>query len=62
MTPGSRSMHGFATIDINASPEAVSSLISDVTQIGRFSPETFEAQVGLTALSVLQWVRSSAGT
>ena len=44
MTPGSRSMHGFATIDINASPEAVSSLISDVTQIGRFSPETFEAQ------------------
>lgn len=37
-------MHGFATIDMNASPEAVWSLISDVTQIGRFSPETFEAQ------------------
>jgi hypothetical protein len=29
---------------MNASPEAVWSLISDVTQIGRFSPETFEAQ------------------
>ena len=37
-------MRGFATIDVNASPEAVWSLISDVTQIGRFSPETFEAQ------------------
>ncbi|BCO46877.1 SRPBCC family protein [Mycobacterium intracellulare] len=37
-------MHGFATIDMNASPQAVWSLISDVTQIGRFSPETFEAQ------------------
>jgi hypothetical protein len=37
-------MRGFATVDMNASPEAVWLLISDVTQIGRFSPETFEAQ------------------
>lgn len=37
-------MYGSATIDMNASPHAVWSLISDVTQIGRFSPETFEAR------------------
>jgi uncharacterized protein YndB with AHSA1/START domain len=29
---------------MNAAPERVWDLISDVTQIGRFSPETFEAE------------------
>ncbi|WP_201377578.1 SRPBCC family protein, partial [Mycobacterium intracellulare] len=37
-------MRGSAELHINASPQTVWQLISDVTQIGRFSPETFEAQ------------------
>ncbi|OBK15274.1 SRPBCC family protein [Mycobacterium sp. 1245852.3] len=37
-------MGGSATIRINASPAAVWNLVSDVTQIGRFSPETTAAQ------------------
>jgi hypothetical protein len=37
-------MSGSVTIGVHSSPDAVWSLISDVTQIGRFSPETFEAR------------------
>jgi hypothetical protein len=32
------------TVHMAASPQAVWQLISDVTQVGRFSPETFEAE------------------
>jgi uncharacterized protein YndB with AHSA1/START domain len=32
------------TVHVDAPPEAVWALVSDVTAIGRFSPETFEAQ------------------
>jgi uncharacterized protein YndB with AHSA1/START domain len=37
-------VRGSATIHINAPVGRVWPLISDVTQIGRFSPETFEAE------------------
>jgi hypothetical protein len=37
-------MHGSATLHIDASPEHVWDLVSDVTNTGRFSPETFEAE------------------
>lgn len=37
-------MHGSVTLRIEAPPERVWQLVSDVTQIGRFSPETFEAE------------------
>jgi uncharacterized protein YndB with AHSA1/START domain len=33
-----------ATVHIDAPPERVWHLVSDVTQIGRFSPETFEGE------------------
>ncbi len=32
------------TVHINASPDEVWALVSDVTKIGRYSPETFEAE------------------
>jgi hypothetical protein len=37
-------MRGSVTVHINAPADRVWLLISDVTQIGRFSPETFEAE------------------
>lgn len=37
-------MRGFVTVHMDAPADRVWSLISDVTQIGRFSPETFEAE------------------
>lgn len=37
-------MHDSVTVHIDAAPEAVWDLVSDVTQIGRYSPETFEAE------------------
>jgi Polyketide cyclase / dehydrase and lipid transport len=37
-------MQSSVTIHMAASPEQVWSLVSDVTNIGRFSPETFEAE------------------
>ena len=37
-------MHGSVTVRMAASPERAWSLVSDVTNIGRFSPETFEAE------------------
>src|SRR5512138_3118316 len=37
-------MQGSVTVHMAASPEAVWALVSDVTRIGEFSPETFEAE------------------
>jgi hypothetical protein len=37
-------MHDSVTVHMAASPEKVWALVSDVTRIGEFSPETFEAQ------------------
>ena len=36
-------MRGSVTVQMAASPEVVWDLVSDVTRIGEFSPETFEA-------------------
>ena len=36
-------MRGSVTVQMAASPEVVWNLVSDVTRIGEFSPETFEA-------------------
>ena len=37
-------MEDSVTVHMDATPEAVWALVSDVTQIGRYSPETFEAE------------------
>jgi Polyketide cyclase / dehydrase and lipid transport len=37
-------MHEEATIHMAAAPEAIWELVSDVTRIGSYSPETFEAE------------------
>jgi uncharacterized protein YndB with AHSA1/START domain len=37
-------MRGSVTVHMAAPPEPIWELVSDVTQIGRFSPETFEAE------------------
>ena len=37
-------MKGSVTVQMAASPEVVWDLVSDVTRIGEFSPETFEAR------------------
>jgi uncharacterized protein YndB with AHSA1/START domain len=37
-------MHDSVTIHIDAPPQRVWELVSDVTKIGRYSPETFEAE------------------
>lgn len=37
-------MQGSVSVHIAASPDRVWSLVSDITNTGRFSPETFEAQ------------------
>lgn len=44
-------MKGEVTVRMAASPEKVWALVSDVTRIGEFSPETFEAR----------WSRGSTG-
>ena len=44
-------MTGEVTVHIEASPAQVWDLVSDVTRIGEFSPETFEAR----------WTRGSTG-
>jgi uncharacterized protein YndB with AHSA1/START domain len=44
-------MKGEVTIRMDAPPETVWALVSDVTRIGEFSPETFEAR----------WTRGSTG-
>jgi uncharacterized protein YndB with AHSA1/START domain len=37
-------VHDSVTVHMDAPPEKVWELVSDVTQIGRYSPETFEAE------------------
>jgi len=37
-------MHDSVTVRMSVPPEKVWALVSDVTRIGRYSPETFEAQ------------------
>ncbi len=37
-------MHDSVTVHIAAPPEKIWELVSDVTKIGRYSPETFEAE------------------
>ena len=37
-------MHDSVTVHIDATPDQVWGLVSDVTKIGRYSPETFEAE------------------
>ncbi len=37
-------MHESVTVHIEATPERIWDLVSDVTKIGRYSPETFEAE------------------
>jgi uncharacterized protein YndB with AHSA1/START domain len=37
-------MHDSVTVHVAATPERVWALVSDVTRIGRYSPETFEAE------------------
>ena len=37
-------MHDSVTVHMAAKPEAIWDLVSDVTKIGRYSPETFEAK------------------
>ena len=37
-------MHDAVTVWIDATPEQVWALVSDVTKVGRYSPETFEAE------------------
>ncbi len=37
-------MHDAVTVHMKASPESVWELVSDVTKIGSYSPETFEAE------------------
>jgi uncharacterized protein YndB with AHSA1/START domain len=44
-------MRGSVTVQMAASPEVVWDLVSDVTRIGEFSPETFEAR----------WTRGATG-
>ena len=37
-------MRDSVTVHMNAAPERIYDLVSDVTKIGRYSPETFEAE------------------
>ena len=37
-------MHDSVTVHMKATPEAVWEMVSDITNTGRFSPETFEAE------------------
>ena len=37
-------MHESVTVHMEAEPQAIWDLVSDVTKIGRYSPETFEAE------------------
>ena len=46
-----RSMRGSVTVQMAATPAAVWDLVSDVSRIGEFSPETFEAR----------WTRGATG-
>lgn len=37
-------MHGSVTVHIDAKPDDIWALVADITNTGRFSPETFEAE------------------
>ena len=37
-------MHDSVTVHMNATPEAIWAVVSDITRTGEFSPETFEAE------------------
>src|SRR3954453_6934184 len=37
-------MHDSVTVHMDATPDEIWALVSDVTKIGRYSPETFEAE------------------
>jgi uncharacterized protein YndB with AHSA1/START domain len=52
-------MRGSVTVHMAAPPEQIWPLVSDVTQIGRFSPETFDAEWidGTDAPAVGAWFR-----
>lgn len=39
-------MHGSVSVHMSAPPDVVWDVVSDVTRIGEFSPETFEAEWG----------------
>ena len=54
-------MHGSVTLRIDAPPEEVWALVSDVTNTGRFSPETIEAE-WLEGATEPGLVRGSGGT
>ena len=54
-------MHESVTVHMEAPAEQIWDLVSDVTKIGRYSPETFEAE-WLEALLVPSSVPSSAAT
>jgi uncharacterized protein YndB with AHSA1/START domain len=49
--PFLRPLRGEVSLHVDAPPEKVWALVSDVTRIGEFSPETFEAR----------WTRGSTG-
>jgi uncharacterized protein YndB with AHSA1/START domain len=49
--PFFKPLRGEVSLHMDASPEKVWALVSDVTRIGEFSPETFEAE----------WTRGSTG-
>lgn len=51
INPFKRQMGGEVSLQMDASPAEVWDLVSDVTRIGEFSPETFEAK----------WIRGSTG-
>jgi uncharacterized protein YndB with AHSA1/START domain len=44
VTPSRCAMRDSVTVHMAAPPERIWALVSDVTSVGRFSPETFEAQ------------------
>ncbi len=50
-TDGRQAMHGEVTVHMTAPPERVWGLVSDVTRIGSYSPETYEAK----------WIEGAAG-
>ena len=56
-----RPLYGEVSVHMVAPPEEVWALVSDVTRIGEFSPETFEAG-GRAGRPVPRWVRRSRAT
>ena len=44
VAPYAQVMHGSVTVHMAASADRVWDLVSDITRVGEFSPETFEAE------------------